>query len=339
MKKIGYLLATALLALTMIAAAPASSIGPFDGGPVIFGGNYTVHSGETFNSDLVVFGGNVTVEEDASVTGSIVIFGGNVSIDGNVEGDLVVIGGAGSLGEKAVVEGDLISVGGAVSRAEGSRVGGDVVDQPSIEIPAIPAVPNVPGVPGVPDAPLPPSFMNNPVGSAFGVVGRAIGIAILAMLLSLFLRPQMERVAQAAVTQPIMAGGVGLMTLVFLPIVMVVMAITLILIPVSLLLVFVMAFAWLFGLVALGMEVGERFTKAIEQTWAPVLTTGFGAFLLAMVSESLALIPCVGWVASALVALVGIGAVALTWFGSRGYPPVGTAPASSASTDTPAVVS
>lgn len=330
MKKIGYLMSTALLTLTMIAAAPASSIGPLDGEPVIFGGNYTVRSGETFDSDLVVFGGNVTVEEDASVTGSIVIFGGNVSIDGAVGGDLVIIGGAGSLGEKAIVSGDLISVGGAVSRAEGSSVGGDVVDQPSIEIPSIPSIPsipNVPSVPGAPDAPLPPAFINDPVSSAFGILGRAIGIAILAMLLSLFLRPQMERVAQAAVSQPIMAGGVGLLTMIFLPMVMLIMAITLILIPLSILLVFVMAFAWLFGLVALGMEVGERFTKALEQTWAPVLTAGFGAFLLAMVSESLALIPCVGWVATMLIALIGIGAVALTWFGSRGYPAVGVAPA------------
>ena len=168
-------------------------------------------------------------------------------------------------------------------------------------------------------------------------LGRAISIAILAMLLSLFLRPQMERVAQAAVSQPMMAGGVGLLTVVLVPIVMIVMAITLILIPVSVIVGFVVAFAWLFGLVALGMEVGERFTKAIEQSWAPVLTAGFGAFLLAMVSESLAIVPCVGWVVSMLIALVGIGAVALTWFGSRGYPALATevaaTPAKSTSVD------
>ncbi len=328
MKKIGLILATTLLALTMIAAAPASNIGPLDGGPVIFGGNYTVHSGETLDSDLIVFGGNVTVEEDSSVTGSIVAFGGNVTVNGSVNGDLILIGGSGSLGEKSTVDGDVVLVGGSVSRAEGAQVGGDIVDEQSIQIPAIPNVPN---------APIAPTFINNPVGSAFGILGRAIGIAILAMLLSLFLRPQMERVAQAAISQPMMAGGVGLLTMVLAPIAMVVMVITLILIPVSVIVGFVVAFAWLFGLVALGMEVGERFTKALEQSWAPVLTAGFGAFLLAMVSESLALIPCVGWVVSVLIALVGIGAVALTWFGSRGYPALATevapTPAKSTSVD------
>ena len=39
-------------------------------------------------------------------------------------------------------------------------------------------------------------------------------------------------------------------------------------------------FAWFFGVVALGQEVGERFTKAIDQDWSPVLTIGFGTFLL-----------------------------------------------------------
>ena len=67
----------ALLALLLIPVSPAFALelGPYDGGPVIFGGNYTLKSGDTLNGDLVVFGGNVTIEEDALVEGSIVVPG------------------------------------------------------------------------------------------------------------------------------------------------------------------------------------------------------------------------------------------------------------------------
>jgi len=95
----------ALLALLLIPASPAFALGPYyDGGPVIFGGNYTLKSGDMLDGDVVVFGGNVSIEEDALVKGSIVVFGGNVTLDGVMEGDLVIFGGAGSLGPKSVVE-------------------------------------------------------------------------------------------------------------------------------------------------------------------------------------------------------------------------------------------
>ncbi len=316
----------ALLSLLLISAAPASGGGPLDDGPVIFGGNYTLASGDTLNGDLVVFGGNVTIEEDALVKGSIVIFGGNVSLDGTMEGDMVLIGGSGSMGENAVIEGDLVTVGSSFSRAEGSRIEGEIQIEPAIEIPAIPevpAVPEVPAIPDVPNVPEPPSIMNNPIGSALGILGRSIGLALLAMLLSLFLRPQMERVAQIITSQPLVAGGVGLLTVCLFPLALLILLITLILPP---LLAILLVLAWLFGLVSIGMEAGERFTRAIDQTWPPMLTTGFGTFLLALIAEGVGLIPCVGWLAPFLLGVLGLGAVVLMIFNSRARPLVTAAP-------------
>jgi len=95
------------------------------------------------------------------------------------------------------------------------------------------------------------------------------------------------------------------------------MAITILLIPVALIVAFLVPLAWLFGMVALGQEVGERFTKAINQTWAPVLATGFGTFLLVLLTGLISLVPCFGWLAAGLVNLVALGGVAMTWFGTR----------------------
>ena len=75
--------------------------------------------------------------------------------------------------------------------------------------------------------------------------------------------------------------------------------------------------AWLFGVVAFGMEVGDRFTKALHQTWEPVLSAGFGTFMLGIVVGTVNLIPCVGWLAPLIVGLVGLGAAVITIFGTR----------------------
>lgn len=319
----------ALLALVFFPTASARAMGPFDGGPVIFGGSYTLKSGDTLNGDLVVFGGNVTIEEDALVKGSIVIFGGTIKMDGTMTEDLVLIGGAGSMGAKAVIEGDLVMIGGSMARAEGSRVEGQIQENPTIEIPAPPTMPEVPPVPETPSVPegSPPRFDVNPIGSTLGVLGQAVLIAALAMLLSLFMRPQMERVAYAIVRQPLAAGGVGLLTVFVFPLLIVFMAVTIILILVIPFAALALVLVWLFGLVSLGAEVGERFTRSIGQDWSPPLTAGFGTFLLALIVQGIGLIPCVGWLVSFLVGATGVGAVVLAIL-DDGKRPIVAAPAS-----------
>src|SRR5690606_37992772 len=103
--------------------------------------------------------------------------------------------------------------------------------------------------------------------------GQALVIAAIGMLLMLFLQPQLERAGNTMASQPLLAGGFGLLAIIVIPIAIVVMLITLILIPVALIVMLLLPLAWLFGMVALGQEVGDRFTKAINQTWAPVLST------------------------------------------------------------------
>jgi len=308
-----------LLILLLLLLASASPVYAQSGGPgkIVFGDNFTLKSGEKLNGDLVVFGGNVTVEKDANLNGNLVVFGGTISSSGNLNGDVVVFGGQIDLSSKAVVTGNVVTIGGQVSQAEGAVIKGQVVKNVSPQIPAgrIP-----------PDVKPPKININfNPFWTAAGIFSRALIIGILAMLVVVFLKPQMDRVSQAIVSQPIMSGSVGLLTLLGGPIsilvVALIMVVTLILIPVAVLVVFLGALlitlAWLFGIIALGNEVGERFTQSINQNWAPVFTAGFGTFLLMLVGGAIGEIPCVGWLFTFLIALVGIGAAVLTRFGTR----------------------
>ena len=308
-----------LLVLLLLLIAPARPVYAQGGGPgkVIFGDNFTLKSGDELNGDLVVIGGNVTIEKNADLNGNLVVFGGTVVSNGKLNGDVVVFGGQIKLDENAVVAGDVVTIGGQLDKAEGAEIKGEVVKNVSPQIPngSIPPVVKPPKV----------NIDFNPFWTAAGIFYRAVIIAALAMLVVVFLKPQMEYVSQAIVKQPVMSGGVGLLTVLGGPIsiavIALIMVITLILIPVAVLVLFLgalaLALAWLFGMIALGNEVGERFTQSINQNWAPVLTAGFGTFLLMLVGGAIGQIPCVGWLFTFLVGLVGIGAAVLTRFGTR----------------------
>ncbi len=195
-------------------------------------------------------------------------------------GDAVVIGGLVSMGEMASLAGNVVTVGGSMQRAVGAVIGGNIVSNlppPNIQLP------NIPNTQKPPVPPAPKFEINfGPLGMVAGIFFRALGLAILAMLLTIFLHPQLDRVAQAVLTQPFMAGSIGFLTIFLAPITLIILTVTLILIPVALAVTFLLGLALLFGVVAFGMEVGDRFTKAIHQTWEPVLSAGFGTFLLAI---------------------------------------------------------
>ncbi len=333
---------TTIFLLLVLLLVPTNSVQAQEPGGDVFllGQNYTLESDETLDGSLAVIGGNVDIQKDATVNGDIALIGGNLKLDGNVngnvaliggnltisgeiDGDIVLIGGQALLTETAVVNGDIVTMGGQVTQEPGAQVSGEIVNNaPPINIPDVPNIPNVPDVPGIPDIPNTPdvSVSVNPFWDVANVIGRALAVAAIGMLLTLFLQPQLERVGDTIARQPVLAGSFGLLTLVVAPLVFVILVVTLILIPVALIVAFVIPLAWLFGIIALGQEVGERFTNAINQTWAPVLATGFGTFLLLLVGGFVGLIPCVGWLLPFLVGLIAIGGVAMTWFGTRSAP-------------------
>ena len=332
-----------LLALLFLPNTSVHAQGPNGNDVFLIGQNYTLSSDKTLNGSLAVVGGNALIEDNATVNGDVVLIGGNLTINGDVsgnvaiiggnltisgkiDGDIAVVGGQAVLTKTAEVNGDIATVGGQVEKDPDAKVSGNIVNNaPLAGIPKVPSVPNIPNVPNVPNVPNTPNAPKinidvNPLWEVVNVIWRAIAVAAIGMLLSLFLQPQLERVADAITRQPVMAGSFGLLAVVVMPLAMLIMIVTIILIPVAIVVALLVPLAWLFGLVALGQEVGERFTKAINQIWPPVLSTGFGTFLLLLVGGFVGLIPCIGWLLPFLIGLIAVGGVAMTWFGTRSAP-------------------
>ena len=300
-----------LLSLLLVPATSAHAQGPNpgDGGQVIFGRDFTLESGDTFEGDLVVFGGNVTIEEDANLNGNLVVIGGTIESNGETQGDVVVVGGQVSLEEEALVSGDVVTIGSQLDQADGAQIEGDVINNvaPDIVIPSGRIPPTVTEVPAVPDIPRPEINVSyNPFAEVFWVFFWAVVVSAFAMLLSLFWQPQIERTGDLIISQPLMTGAIGLLAFVVAAILF------LTIIPPLLI-----AFAWLFGVVAMGSEVGQRFSKAVNQVWSPVLTIGFGTFLLMLVGGAVGMIPCLGGLILFLLGMVGVGGSVMTWFGLR----------------------
>jgi hypothetical protein len=290
---------------------------------VIMGGTLTLESGETHQGSLVIFGGAVTTEPESIVNGDVVLIGGTVEIGGTVNGNVVGIGGAVRLTETAAVNGDVATVGAALRREDGALVTGQIVN--GINIPfSSPTIEDGQIAPlEIPDVPQPPrvTVSANPFVKIIWFFFRTFLYAALAVLVLIFLPKHVDRVAEAALSQPVITAGAGLLTAVLAPLALIVITITIILIPVTILTVIVLAAAWLFGWVALGLEIGRRIAKAINVELAPAIAAGIGTFILLFVLGGFReLIACVGWLPQTLVGLWGLGAVLMTRFGTQHYP-------------------
>jgi len=320
MKKIRYaILLTLLLALALPATALAKGQ-PED--KIVFGGTYTLGSGETLAGNLIIFGGTATLEEASRVQGEVVTFGGSLEANGEITGNVVGVGGLIELGETAVVEQNVLTLGSTLDRAGGAIVRGEVSSGFTG-----PFQFDFPGGTSIPQT----QVRVNPFVSLMWFLLRTLLWAAVAVVLVLFLPRQIETIGRAAVGQPLIAGGLGLLTVVIAPLVLLLLLITLLLSPLALLGFLLLAIAWGFGLVALGLELGKRLAEMAKGDWAPALSAGLGTLLLILVLNGLkAIIPCVGWLFPAAAGMVGLGAVMLTRFGTEIYPTRPPAPRAAA---------
>jgi hypothetical protein len=317
-----------LLVLAALLVIPGSSVlaKGLDDGKVVFGDSYTLESGETLTGDLVVVGGAVEVQTDATVEGSVVVMGGSMKIDGTVEQEVVMIGGTVSLGSNAVVEGDVIMVGGSLQQVEGAEINGEIINTTSPEVSISTGTAMLPMF-NVPDAPEPPDFdFNiNPIRSALNVFGQAFLMALLAALVVAFIPVPTQRVGQAVSSQPVVAGGLGCMTALVVPVALiflVLLTFTVILAPLTISLIgigsILLAVALIFGEMAIGLEVGQRLVKSFRSEWPLPLSAAMGTFLLVLVVQAIGtLLWCFGWWAPILLATLSVGGVLMTRFGTR----------------------
>jgi hypothetical protein len=310
-----------LLPFTVYAAPPTD---------VVIGNSYTLESGKVLNDDLLIIGGSVNLMTGSTVNGSVILIGGSLNAAGTIDGELAVFGGTVNLASTFVLNGDLITAGAAVNRDPAAQINGQIYtggNTPNLVLPGGVQLPNL-------ASNFNPLFR---VGSYFVSV---FLWALIAMIVAMFIPAHLTRSSQTALTQPIISGGLGCITILIVPMLLVLLAITICLIPVALIGAFILAIAWVFGLVALGLEVGKRISGMFKQDWHPAISAGVGTLALMVVLSGIqTIIPCVGWIPQALVGMIGLGAVMLTQFGSKSYDPTPSQPEAGSDNSLPAGVS
>ncbi len=290
---------------------------------VSFGGNVVIEDGARVGGGLVAFGGNVVIEDGARVGRDVVAFGGVVQISGEVSRNVTSFGGPVTLDSTAKVGREVISFGGPVRQEPGAEVRGRVVQGQRFSFSGLRIV-------NWTDFWNPFTFGGGGFLTAIGLgflrsLIAAIALAALGALTVVFLPSQTHQVSQVAETSPAPSLGVGCLTLLAAPTLITLLVILVCTIPVAVVLVFALVIGWLFGLIALGQLVGERLLQAFKaKEILPVVAVIVGVLVLTLLGA----VPFIGWIITLAVALLGIGAVVLTRFGTRPYPmtPASVAP-------------
>ena len=300
---------------------------PDDNGIVIWNEDYTLEEGERLEGDLIVFNGDVTLEPGSRVEGSVIIWNGSAEIEGAVEGDLVVSGGDITLGDSAWVAGEVVCTWNCdIEQKAGARVDGGIVEGiplPPLPLDRIRPVPQVPSLPRMWDAG--PGRVLNWMLRVIRSVVAIVVIAAVAGLVALIWPRQTAQVGRTVVEAPLPSLGIGLLTTVAGVALVIALAITICLSPVAVLALLALSAAGLFGWIAVGAMVGERFLQALNaHEITPMWAAGLGALLITLVSTGLSSAFCLaplGWLLIFALGCLGLGAVALTRFGTMAYSP------------------
>lgn len=299
------------------------------GDKLIIGGTYSLASGESLDGSLMILGGVANLDEGSTVEKDVTVIGGTINVNGQVKGNVSAVGGMVSLGSTAVVGGDVNTLAGQLTRDDGARIDGQVNTGTTGPFSlVVPGTVQIPGLENMPPITLPRNVNApvvdvhfNPLWDGLWWLIRSFFWAALAVLVALFLSQRTERVAESVLKNPLVAGGMGCLTMLIVPLILLVLVITICGIPFALLGAFALWIAWGFGIIVIGYEIGKRLALLFKSDWAIPVSAGIGTFALTLGLNGIgALVPCVGWMAPAAVGLVGLGAVLLTRFGGRVYP-------------------
>jgi hypothetical protein len=318
-----------------------------------------IASGETVNEDLAIWGGSLKVEEGGTVDGDVSVFGGTAILNGHIIGDVVVFGGTASVA--GAVDGDLVLFAGTLNAGSSADVDGDCVliggtfagdGASSLNCDAVGEFPDFMKSitpPRTPDTPRVPELPRMSGGrSLFSIVSSAAGqslvFGILALVAAAVLPNHLGQVSRTLKQKPAASGAVGFLTLIamisaivllsVLSALLILVCIGLLGIPIVIALAVGLGAALLLGWIGAGAWLGERLAHWLKlSNRSLTVTTALGTAVLTLVAALFSAFPFLlgGWLWSLLaflVACAGLGAVALTRFGTRPYPAAGAESAS-----------
>jgi|KBSMisStaDraftv2_1062788.scaffolds.fasta_scaffold44456_3 uncharacterized RDD family membrane protein YckC/cytoskeletal protein CcmA (bactofilin family) len=271
-----------------------------DGVIAIFGDAHV--EGEVVDAVVTIFG-NSYVAETGKVHDGVVSLFGNTYIDGEVKEAAVAVFGDLELGPNARVEGDIAVVAGKLTRDPGAVVSG------SSEIVGS----DFPALESVRTWIHKCLFYGRPLAfdaSLWWAWAIAFGFLLFYVVVALMFDRSVVRCVETLETQPGQSTVASLMTVILVPVLFVLLAVSVIGIVVIPFVGMGLFVASLFGkavaLAALGRRV-TRFTGV-----APLGHIAFATFVGGLIAMGLYVIPVVGLIAYKLLGIIGLGVVVYT---------------------------
>ncbi|MEO8003951.1 MAG: hypothetical protein ABI771_03525 [Betaproteobacteria bacterium] len=300
---------------------------PVSGSALAAGGNVLIS--DRVGGDLVATGGSATI--DALIAGNARIAAGDVEITkrAQVAGKTTLVGGhvrvLGKVGRQLVVFGERVTLDGEVagnvtvaarmlSIGPNTRISGKLTYRGSLPANIDPAAVLTGGINYT-------SFdfedeTYQPVARVVAWVGAiafTVGLFLVGMI-TILLAP--ETTAHASLLgrrRPIASLGLGLVTIVCVPITVVLLMITVIGIPFAFMVLLMWPIILIFGYLTGVMIVSDAVAGPNADAKGRrvfLLATGLGVMLL------FARVPIAGWLVGTLVLVMGVGAIMLNWMGA-----------------------
>lgn len=299
-------------------------------GDLVLAGSRLEVNGNT-GDDFLSAGGEIIVNGD--VSGNIIAAGGSIRVNGNVGGDVAALGGQIILSRDSVVEGDILLGGGEVTldgtvNGNGEVSTGTLKTGDDFELKGNFAL----------QADNYPSNLKDKVGGNLNITqvnateeqykSASEGFSILSFILGLIASLALGLVliylfpgfvgglAELVKDSPLKTGLLGFLTLIFLPVLSIILLITFFGWSLSILIILLLALALLIATVPVKMLAGEIiYNKILKKDSGKMMYYLVGAVLFAIVYE----IPFLGGLIRFIALIIGLGAI-VAWLAIRARP-------------------
>ena len=298
MKRFRLLLWIALLSL-FLAACDTGGLYRFT---LVTDGKHIFDQGVT--GSLILTNGAAVLPAGTTLGGSAHILSGKLTVEGHITGDVFFLNGDLVLGPTARIDGDLNLGDGSYRPAPDAVIAGKVNTGTGIPLPDLPAQ-------------QAPSMWIVLLRTLVG--GSLLGL--VAAVLARYAPGAVRRVGEAGARHSLVSAAMGLLVGIVGISLLVTLAYTILLIPVTLLGLFLLVVAVLYGWIALGVRVGRLGSRLLKRPVAPSLAAFSGTAFTVLVLTLLSSLPWIGGLLGLASASIGLGAVSLTRFGLQRFTP------------------
>ena len=296
-----------------------------------------VNDEDVIRNDVVLFDDDFELKAGGRVNGDVILFNGTADIAGTVTGNVVLFNGNLTLADTAVLNGECVLFNGTTVGEGASSYTCTNLD---VMLPE--GIANFVGeLASYSDfAPSPTVEVRRPspfalfVGGTAAAIARSLLLGLLAFAAASLIPQPMRRIEEALRKKPVASGAVGLLTAFSMPFVITILALVsavlilacfvgLLGFPIIIAMILGMVAAGFLGWFTVGNIVGEFLAERFNlKTRSQPATTALGTVVITFILGFLGAIPFV--VGESLIWMVivalGLGATALTKFGTRAYP-------------------